>query len=69
MGLPPKPYPGRRPRTPCQLLRAGVRRARITRLQRIVAHVTLIFWPTKHAMQVLGRLPFDDEDDDLRVVP
>ena len=66
-----KPYPGSRRRTDAgQVLRDGIRRARITRLQRVVAHITLIFWPTKHAMQVVGQLPFDDEDDNFnRLVP
>lgn len=68
--LPPKPYPGRPYRqTAGKQLRDGIRRARITRWQRIKAHITLFIWPTKHAMQVVGQLPFDDEDNDLRLVP
>jgi len=46
------------------LLRDGIRRARITRWQRIKAHISCFIWPTKHAMQVLGRLPFDDDELD-----
>lgn len=37
------------------MLREGIRRARITRLQKVVAHIVLIFWPTEWAMRIVGQ--------------